>query len=228
MNQNKRLNDKKIKKKSSSSWATIPSALRIRIANECENPLLKINNCFHNFNKNGFDLSLKCYEWRELDENCHQLIIELIEQNMKNYYESSSWGWSKSKKLKELSDKTSRILILKCNKTNEIIGFVSFRFETGGHHKESALYCYELQIIETHRRYGIGRYLMSCLYEIGLNFNMNKVMLTVFKNNKIAIDFYLNALKYSIDKSSPSRFQQESDYEILSIKLNKKQIQTNF
>jgi ribosomal protein S18 acetylase RimI-like enzyme len=147
---------------------------------------------------------------------------------MKNYYESSSWGWSKSKKLKELSDKTSRILILKCNKTNEIIGFVSFRFETGGHHKESALYCYELQIIETHRRYGIGRYLMSCLYEIGLNFNMNKVMLTVFKNNKIAIDFYLNALKYSIDKSSPSRFQQESDYEILSIKLNKKQIQTNF
>jgi len=182
---------------------------------------MKINESFHSFNKNDLNLSLKCYEWQQLDNDCHEFIIQLIEDNLKQYYESSSWGWSKSNKLKELSHKTSRILILKCTKTDQLIAFVNFRFEPGSDDNECAVYCYELQIIETHRRLGIGTYLMSCLKEIAINFNMNKVMLTVFKSNEIATNFYMNALKYHIDKSSPSRFQQESDYEILSIKVKK-------
>jgi len=55
---------------------------------------------------------------------------------------------------------------------------------------------------------------------MGLAFHMHKVMLTVFKQNTIAMDFYTKALNYRIDRSSPSRFQTIADYEILSLKIS--------
>lgn len=48
---------------------------------------------------------------------------------------------------------------------------------------------------------------------------MTKVMLTVFKKNKEAIDFY-KSIDYSIDESSPSMFDEPADYEILSRLVN--------
>jgi hypothetical protein len=45
---------------------------------------------------------------------------------------------------------------------------------------------------------------------------IQKVMLTVFRNNKLAIQFYRHKLCYQIDSSSPSQYNQITDYEILS------------
>ena len=43
------------------------------------------------------------------------------------------------------------------------------------------------------------------------------MMLTVFKNNKIAMNFYINTLHFIIDETSPSKHGDcNTDYEILS------------
>jgi hypothetical protein len=45
---------------------------------------------------------------------------------------------------------------------------------------------------------------------------IQKVMLTVFRTNQLAMNFYLDKLQYTIDSSSPSKYNQITDYEILS------------
>ena len=216
MNAVKRQNQK-LQKKPKGCRAT---AL-LSVANQCDNPLLKIDSSFYLFHKNDFNFNVSCHQWSQLDEECQQWMIQLTEDNMKPYYESSSCGWNRSNKLKELKDKTSRLLLLKCVDTNQSIAFVNFRFEVGGNDSECVIYCYELQVVDSHQRSGVGQYLMSVVYEMGHTFHMEKVMLTVFKRNTIAMNFYTKALNYRIDRSSPSRFNIVADYEILSLKINK-------
>ncbi|XP_054157795.1 N-alpha-acetyltransferase 40-like [Oppia nitens] len=195
----------------------------ISVANDCLNPLSKIvDQTLLSYRENQLNLDLECHRWPEMDDQCQQWIIQLTEDNMKTYYDESSNGWSRSNKLKEFRHKTSRHLVLRCADTRRLIAFVHFRFEVGGTDSESAVYCYELQVVASHQRLGIGRYLMSCLYAIGRAFNMHKVMLTVFKHNTIAMDFYAKTLKYRIDRSSPSRCQMNADYEILCLTVDKK------
>ena len=193
----------------------------ISVANQCDNPLLKVDQSLHHFSVNGIDLNLTCHRWSQLDDQCQQWMINLTEDNMKVYYEGSTQGWNRSNKLKEFKHSTSRFLVLKCVSTNQLIAFVHYRFEVGGIETECVVYCYELQVAASHQRSGVGQYLMSVLYAIGHTFHMQKVMLTVFKQNTIAMDFYTKALNYRIDRSSPSRFQQVADYEILSLKIDR-------
>lgn len=191
----------------------------IAAANQCDNPLLEIDNSLHHFSVGELDLQLTCHRWPQVEEDCQKWMIDLTEENMKTYYETSSQGWNRSNKLKEFKHNTSRILLLKSVTTNQLIAFVNFRFEVGGIDTECVVYCYELQVAATHQRSGVGQHLMSVLLAIGRAFRMQKVMLTVFKRNAIAMDFYTKALNYRIDRSSPSRCQQMADYEILSLKI---------
>jgi GNAT superfamily N-acetyltransferase len=46
--------------------------------------------------------------------------------------------------------------------------------------------------------------------------NIQKIMLTVFRQNTTAMQFYRKKLQYNIDPSSPSQYHQVTDYEILS------------
>ncbi|KAJ1547651.1 hypothetical protein HK405_005270 [Cladochytrium tenue] len=78
----------------------------------------------------------------------------------------------------------------------------------------------ELQLVESARRRGIGRYLMSLLEAIGRREGTRKAMLTVFKSNSQALAFY-SRLGYKPDGISPSRClppaeAEEYSYEIMS------------
>jgi len=195
----------------------------ISVANECDNPLDKLSSNDHSFdNQKSLKVSLSCHRWHQLDKECQQWMLDLTEDNMKTYYESSSCGWNGSAKRKEFADKTSRHLIVKSLDTNQMIAFIHFRFEVGGNDSECVIYCYELQVVASHQRSGVGQYLMGCLYGIGRAFHMQKVMLTVFKCNTIAMNFYTKSLKYRIDRSSPSRCQMVADYEILCHNIDNK------
>jgi hypothetical protein len=50
-------------------------------------------------------------------------------------------------------------------------------------------------------------------------------MLTVLKNNKAAIDFYIDKRKYTIDMTSPSLNDMEAGHEILSKIVDKKGVE---
>ena len=47
------------------------------------------------------------------------------------------------------------------------------------------LYSYELQVVQGVQRGGIGKTLMQCLCDIARAWDMQKVILTVFKGNEV-------------------------------------------
>ncbi|KAH9396393.1 N-alpha-acetyltransferase 40 [Tyrophagus putrescentiae] len=99
------------------------------------------------------------------------------------------------------------------------IAFVHFRFEEG-YAEDATLYCYELQLVEGVRRRGIGAALMDLLQQLATVHRMKKVLLTVLTGNTEAVQFYVEGLKFAVDRHSPSRFKTEPvDYEILSKKV---------
>lgn len=89
--------------------------------------------------------------------------------------------------------------------------------------KVAVAYCFEIQIIAEYRGMGLGRKLMNILINIGKDNKMDKVMLTVFKKNTNAIQFY-RKLGFKPDCISPElhvdkRRAARISYIILSLPL---------
>lgn len=189
----------------------------IKAANNCDNVLNNIN--VKPLKIDGNQVDLKCNKSSELSSDMFDVLLQLTENNMKELYEQSSWGWSRMEKMKEFQHKTANFLILSYE--DKVIAFCHFRFEHGDDKNEACVYCCELQVVDEYRRKGIGYYLMNILSLLAVRFQIYKVMLTVFKHNTIAMDFYMKTLKFRIAKSSPSKYDQETDYEILSLKVSK-------
>jgi ribosomal protein S18 acetylase RimI-like enzyme len=105
-------------------------------------------------------------------------------------------------------------------KTQDLAGFCHYRFEYDDEDSpsEAVLYVYELQIRDRHRRQGLGRKVMSIMEKMAQDFELPKVMLTVFYSNEKAMEFY-KRMHYSADDTSPSKFGEKVDYEILSKKV---------
>ncbi|KDQ63674.1 hypothetical protein JAAARDRAFT_29703 [Jaapia argillacea MUCL 33604] len=128
---------------------------------------------------------------------------------MHRFYTSSSFGWDPPRKRQELFHRLSRFILVRpaLDESEEprstlpdIIAYSMFRFEREV--TEDVVYCYELQVAKSAQRFGIGKVLMQQLAHIGLHFGMTRVMLTAFKSNIDACNFY-RALGFSIDPTSP-------------------------
>lgn len=111
-----------------------------------------------------------------------------------------------------------------CNdETLDVLGFIHYRYEydDDGQPNHPITYLYEIQIHETHQKFGLGSKLLSLLENMSCRLHMKKVMLTVFRDNVKAISFY-NKRGYKVDKCSPSNYASKGeeanvyDYEILS------------
>lgn len=190
----------------------------INEANNCDNILSGLNVKVLKIAGNPVDLQSATSS--ELTQKQLDEILQLTKDNMELLYETSSWGWNITAKLKEFRHENARFLILKID--GKLIGFCHFRFDYGSDESESCVYCYELQVADDYQRLGIGTYLMDILKLLAIRFRMYKVMLTVFRHNRNAIDFYVNKFGFRVDKSSPSKFDQLTDYEIFSLKINKR------
>lgn len=77
---------------------------------------------------------------------------------------------------------------------------------------------YEMQVDKSVQRQGLGRFIMSALDECAKHWGMEKVVLTVLKNNTGAISFF-KTNGYDLDDSSPD-ILENADYEILSKIIN--------
>lgn len=62
---------------------------------------------------------------------------------------------------------------------------------------------YEIHLCADVRHKGLGKFLMQILELIGHKANMQKLMLTVFKENTISSQFFREKMKYSEDETSP-------------------------
>jgi ribosomal protein S18 acetylase RimI-like enzyme len=159
-----------------------------------------------------------------LPDNLHRDCMELFERNMGDMYRSSIWGLNLEEKDEEFRHKNARFLVV-TDAVDEhcVLAFSHFRFEVNDDDEptEEVIYLYEIQVNEIARRCGLGQRLMSIMELIAMRANMRCVILTVFKKNLSAMDFYLNKMKYTIDESSPSNFEEDTDYEILSKRVSK-------
>lgn len=186
-----------------------------------------------------------------LPSDLHDACMNLFEENMGEFYRSSSWGLDLDEKTDELRHESARFLIVtqddddissSLNTTSDasspnntkmrsssrakICAFSHFRFEVNDDDfpTEEVLYVYEIQVSPDLQKCGIGKRCMSIMELIALQANMRRVMLTAFKSNQGAMKFYIDKMKYGIDSSSPSNFDgEEVDYEILSKSLMSKQ-----
>jgi len=169
---------------------------------------------------------LKCQKATSLADQYKVAIFGLFTNNMKEMYEQT-WGWNKDEKLRELFSPTSKFLMIVDDNDkgdDTIVAFAMFRFEWDDEDEPEypVLYCYELQTSNEFQGKGIGKHLMKLLARFQEACSMRKVMLTCFKINTNAMNFYLKNGFY-VDENSPSKFgDTDCHYEILSNEKPKK------
>ncbi|XP_033215951.1 N-alpha-acetyltransferase 40 isoform X2 [Belonocnema kinseyi] len=156
----------------------------VNLANGVEQPLPL---AFQKFvSKDGTNYEISCSRATSLPAETLSWIFSLMEKNMKRPYQESPWGWDAEKKQAELSDPAALHLVATSNGQN--VGFSHFRFDLDD--DKEVLYCYELQLESVARRKGLGRFMMHALETMALQNQMQRVVLTVFKNNATAVPFF--------------------------------------
>lgn len=205
-----------------------PAKLRLKIANGFEDILERAK-----ITTISKDFKFHFVRSDQSNESWQQILMALIEINMRTMYEKSNWGWKYEEKLSEIIKSSTRLIIVtEANNSlgmnnisnalpneeeaNRFVGFMSYRFEIGADKNECALYVYEIHVTQEYQGKGLGKELMRIAKTLAISFKMDKIMLTVFNFNKQALEFY-KKLQFSKDKSSPS--QLEVDYVILSHKI---------
>lgn len=201
----------------------MPVKLRLKLANECSDLISKAS-----LESKSDKYIFHLVHSRDVSNETFSKLMDLFVPLMSSFYESSSWGWDQEKKLDEWRNpKTRMIIVTERGSDTEsstwkrhsppvnarIIAFMCFRFEVGADKNETALYVYELHVDQEFQRKGLGKQLMKIANHLAKSLQMNKTMLTVFRANKQALDFY-KKLKFSPDKSSPEH--NEADYVIMS------------
>lgn len=173
-----------------------------------------------NFNKGGVSAVLSFTSPSVWSADVLPFVFELTKRNMKAAYDSAKgWTWNDREKRKELSDEDNRFVVVRDRDTGSLQAFASFRFLVEG--DAEALYLFELQLSDTVQRRGLGKHLMCVLELVARQQRMHKVVLTVLKGNRAAVEFYLR-LRYEIDEDSPSRCgDPDQPYEILSKVVNR-------
>ncbi|TDL28728.1 acyl-CoA N-acyltransferase [Rickenella mellea] len=165
----------------------------------------------------------------ELSQHIRDEIWRIFESNMQVLYHKSSFGWDPPSKRSELFHKLSRFLLIWSIPSGEstsqqltLQGYSMFRFERED--RQNMIYCYELQIASQARRMGLGAALVHNLECIGRALVMEKLMLTIFRANTDAKQFYI-LNRFAIDDTSPDSSQGKEggeegqsicDYEMLS------------
>lgn len=195
----------------------------IKAANAIEDPLSQWK-AFQSFKKEGHELEICCKKREAMTVDETTQVFNLVKDNMKSLYEASDWGWNEGEKRKEMMEERARYLLVTESGKTDIVGMVHFRFDLGDDDVE-VLYCYEIQLLETFRGKGLGKLLMMSLELMGKVAKMQKVVLTVFKDNEKGVKFFTEQLKYEIDCTcmtydDPNN-PQDYDYRIYSKSLVK-------
>jgi len=194
----------------------------VRAANEVEDPLENLPS-FKRFNRNGVDVELRSERAVDLTADTKTWIMDLTTKNMKELYEHSQLGWNEPKKRKEMLDDRAWYLIARKHieaidgneQTEELIGFAHFRFDMD--YDDEVLYIYEIQLEDSVKRKGLGRFMMQLLELLSFKTDMRKIMLTCLRNDEPTQKFFKDTLKYGKDETCPKdTVYQQYDYEILS------------
>lgn len=194
---------------------------------------------FRHYRRNGLSVYLESGRGDKLSSHLKQYIQNLLKFNMEAPY-GAEWPTEEKVKRREMvapealyifvhdstsADSNRMSKLVECDRVSThsvtgmdpIVGFVQYRFTV--EEEIPVLYVYELQLEPCFQGKGLGKFLMQLLELIARKNRMGAVMLTVQKQNTLAMSFYINKLRYSISTMSPSRVDLliglEKSYEIL-------------
>jgi len=135
--------------------------------------------------------------------------------NISNY---NGKGWVDAEKRREMSEEEARYIVCEAS-DGSLIGFMHYRFDLDEVGAEIS-YLYELQIIDSARRRGLGKFMIQILEILSWKLGMQKIVCTCLKCNGDAMKFYKGRCGFSIDEDSPDYDKNEQqvrcEYEILS------------
>ena len=136
---------------------------------------------------------------------------------MREQYDANPWGWNAAVKRSELAHDNARFVLVRGG-GGKIQAFAHFRFDPDDevHASRAVLYVRELQVAQPFRSSGLGARIMNLLQRVAGQFELDCVMLTVFKSNTRALSFYMEKLEYSIDAGDPVNFSRDVCYHVLS------------
>ena len=125
--------------------------------------------------------------------------LHLVERTSGHDYEHAEMKWSTSKKWKEMNLPDMKYIII-VTPEDDIAGFVSFMvtYEDG----YEVVYIYEIHLVPEWQGKGLGRNMTHIVEAFAQNVAVSKVMLTVFRANTRAVDWYAK-LGYQEDEFSP-------------------------
>lgn len=216
--------DKKMKRKEEMAKLNVIQAV-VDKANQQEDPMAQLQP-FKTYNRNGLKLTISCNKVADVDEETVKWAFELTKDNMEMLYVASEWDWNDKQKFEEMSDERAWYLVAR-DESNKPVAFVHFRFDVD--FEVEVLYCYEIQLISSVRRKGLGKFLMQILELLAHKAQMKKVMCTVFNNNYASKTFFMEKLRYEVDETSPEETMAEAlydedgyTYQILSKKIGPK------
>jgi ribosomal protein S18 acetylase RimI-like enzyme len=149
--------------------------------------------------------------------------LRLIELTSAPDYENSEMKWSTSKKWKEMKLPDLRYIIL-VTPDDAVAGFISFMVTYEDGHE--IVYIYEIHLIPEWQSQGLGQNMMHVVEAFAQNVAVSKVMLTVFRTNRRAVDWYTKQ-GYQEDEYSPGPRKlrngtvKQPSYIILSKQMNR-------
>jgi len=191
------------------------AVMAVKNANMIDDPL-ELLPAFKTFKRNELDLTICCKKVEQMKEEEIEVAFKMVEENMQALYENSNWGWKEKDKRDEMTEENARYLLAVDGEKN-IVGMSHFRFDVD--EDDEVIYCYEIHLIKSIRGKGLGKFMMQVLELMALKTKMKKILLTVFKANERAVNFF-NKQKYTVDETSPHYFDplhpEDYDYEIMS------------
>lgn len=191
------------------------SQIVVDAANQQEDPMSQLMP-FKKFDRNGLCVNIEAKKRAQVSEDDIEWGFQLTKQNMQTQYEQSEWGWKDKEKKDEMLEDAAWYLIARTEEGRPV-GISHFRFDLD--FDDQVLYCYEIQLTKDVRRKGLGKFMMQILELMAHKAKMEKVMLTAFKHNKDATEFFIKTLKYEVDETSPEDNiydEEEYTYHILS------------
>ncbi|KAL8488070.1 hypothetical protein ACS0TY_024378 [Phlomoides rotata] len=190
---------------------------------------------FRHYRRNGLYIHLESGRGTNLTGHTKQYVQKLLKLNMEEPY-GPEWPDEEKIKRREMVATEARYIFVHeisieaanevletkdkkrtCSCKGPLVGFVHYRFIL--EEEVPVVYVYELQLESHVQGKGIGKFLMQLIELIACQNRMGAVVLTVQKANLVAMDFYIQKLRYTISAISPSRIDPllgtEKSYEIL-------------
>merc|ERR1712060_620918 len=85
--------------------------------------------------------------------------------------------------------------------SGKLLAFAHFRFDMD--YDDEVLYIYEIQLEDSVKRKGLGRFMMQLLELLSFKTDMRKIMLTCLRNDEPTQKFFKDTLKYGKDETCP-------------------------